>query len=163
MERGLQQGDPLSPFLFVLVVDVLHRMIGEAVRNCRISPLLVGRDHIELTHLQFADDIILFFPPEEETIKNYRRLLRCFELMSDLSINFDKSSLISINCEEQRVQRMCSVLGCKASILPVKYLGISLGENSRLMSKGVAEKLISLQKRFLWSKEDGRNGMALVK
>ncbi|XP_057742891.1 uncharacterized protein LOC130961174 [Arachis stenosperma] len=65
MERGLCQGDPLSPFLFVLVVDVLNRMIGEAVRNGRISPLLVGRDNIELSHLQFADDTILFCPPDE--------------------------------------------------------------------------------------------------
>ncbi|XP_057720056.1 uncharacterized protein LOC130934510 [Arachis stenosperma] len=172
-------------------------MIGEAIRNGRISPLLVGRDHIELSHLQFADDTILFCPPEEETIKNYRRLLRCFELMSGLSINFDKSSLISINCEESWVQGMCGVLGCKAASLPVKYLGISLGANPRLvktwkpiidkveeklslwkakalnkagklvliksvlnslpvyylslykMPKGVAEKLITLQRRFL--------------
>ncbi|XP_016178235.1 uncharacterized protein LOC107620616 [Arachis ipaensis] len=71
------------------------------VRNGRISPLLVGRDSIELSHLHFADDTILFCPPEEETIKNYKRLLRCFELMSGLSINFEKSSLIPINCEEQ--------------------------------------------------------------
>ncbi|XP_015938740.1 uncharacterized protein LOC107464324 [Arachis duranensis] len=85
MERGLRQGDPLSPFLFVLVVDVLHRMIGEVVRNDRISSLLVGRDHIELPHLQFVDDTILFCPPEEEIIKNYRRLLHCFELMSGVA------------------------------------------------------------------------------
>ncbi|XP_072090535.1 secreted RxLR effector protein 78-like [Arachis hypogaea] len=71
MEQGLRQGDPLSPFLFVLVVDVLHRMIGEAVRNGRISPLLVGRDSVELSHLQFADDTILFCPPEDETMRNY--------------------------------------------------------------------------------------------
>ncbi|XP_072076893.1 uncharacterized protein [Arachis hypogaea] len=51
MERGLRQGDPLSPFLFVLIVDVLHRMVGEAVRNERISPLLIGRDSIALSHL----------------------------------------------------------------------------------------------------------------
>ncbi|XP_057756015.1 uncharacterized protein LOC130975212 [Arachis stenosperma] len=71
MERGLRQGDPLSSFLFVLVVDILHRMIGEAVRNGRISPLLVGRDSVELSHLQFADDTILFCPPEDETMRNY--------------------------------------------------------------------------------------------
>ncbi|XP_016185980.1 uncharacterized protein LOC107627668 [Arachis ipaensis] len=100
MERGLRQGDPLSPFLFVLVIDVLHRMVGEAIRNKRILPLLIGKDNIELSHLQFADDTILFCPPEEETIRNYARLLRCFEMMSGLSINFDKSSLIPINCDQ---------------------------------------------------------------
>ncbi|XP_016206044.1 uncharacterized protein LOC107646370 [Arachis ipaensis] len=210
MERGLRQGDPLSPFLFVLVVDVLHRMISEAVRNGRITPLFVGRDNIELSHLQFADDTVLFYPPEEETIKNYKRLLRCFELMSGLAINFDKSSLIPINCDQQWVRSTCNLLGCKEATLLVCYLGIPLGANPRLiktwnpiidkveeklslwkskilnkagklvlikavlcslsvyylslykMPKVVAEKLISLQRRFLWSKEDGRNGMALV-
>ncbi|XP_015963081.1 uncharacterized protein LOC107487015 [Arachis duranensis] len=203
MERGLRQGDPLSPLLFVLVVDVLHRMLGEAVRNGRIAPLLVGRDHIELSHLQFADDTILFCPPETETIMNYKRLLRCFELMSGLSINFDKSSLISVNCEQEWVERGCRLLGCKQAVLPVRYLGISLGANPRLvktwkpiidkmeeklslwkakilnkagklvliksvlnslpiyylslykMPKAVADKLITLQRRFMWGKEDG--------
>ncbi|XP_057760992.1 uncharacterized protein LOC130981409 [Arachis stenosperma] len=150
MERGMRQGDLLSPFLFVLVVDVLNRMIGEAVRNGRISPLLVGRDHIELSHRQFADDTILFCPPEEETIKNYKRLLRCFKLMLGLSINFDKSSLIPINCGEQWVQRMCSVLGCKQATLPVKYLDILLGANPRLVKtlKPVIDKVE--EKLSLW-------------
>ncbi|XP_072088782.1 uncharacterized protein [Arachis hypogaea] len=78
MERGLRQGDPLFSFLFVLVVDMLHRMVGEAIRNGCISPLLVRRDSIKLSHLQFADNTILFCPPEEESIQNYKRLLRCF-------------------------------------------------------------------------------------
>ncbi|XP_016172731.1 uncharacterized protein LOC107615137 [Arachis ipaensis] len=107
MERGLRQGDPRSPFLFVLVVDVLHRMLGEAVRNGHISLLLW-------------------------------------------------------------VQRMSRVLGCKIASLPVKYLGIPLGANPSLpvyylnlykMPKAMAKKLIFLQRRFLWSKEDGRNGV----
>ncbi|XP_057745696.1 uncharacterized protein LOC130963611 [Arachis stenosperma] len=143
MERGLRQGDPLSPFLSVLAVDVLHRMIREAVRNGRICPLLVGRDHIELSHLQFADDTILFCPPEEETIRNYKRLLRCFELMSGLSINFEKSSFIPVNCEQSWVQKMCRLLGCKEASLPVRYLGISLGANPRLVKtwKPVIDKV----------------------
>ncbi|XP_016206964.1 uncharacterized protein LOC107647403 [Arachis ipaensis] len=187
MERGLRQGDSLSPFLFVLVVEVLHRMIGEAVRNRQISPLLVGKENIELSHLQFADDTILFCPPEEETVRNYARLL-------------------SIG------PTTCVVFwGCKEANLLVRYLGIPLGANPRRvktwkpiidkveeklslwkakvlnkagklvliksvlnslpvyylslykMPKAVAEKLISLQRRFLWSKEEGRNGIALVK
>nr|XP_025681149.1 uncharacterized protein LOC112782780 [Arachis hypogaea] len=123
MERGLRQGDPLSLFLFVLVVDVLHRMIGEAIRNGRILLLLVGRDSIELSHLHFADDTILFCPPVEEIIKNYKRLLRCFELMSGFRINFDKSSLIPINCEEQWVQHCCGETDLIAKEIPVEQGG----------------------------------------
>nr|XP_025703114.1 uncharacterized protein LOC112803876 [Arachis hypogaea] len=127
IERDLQQGDPLSPFLFVLAVDVLHRMIREAVWNRRITPLLVERDNIELSHLQFVDDTILFYPSEEDTIKNYKWLLRCFEMMSGLSINFDKSILIPVNREQSWTRQMCRLLGCKETYLPVRYLGISLG------------------------------------
>ncbi|XP_072054162.1 uncharacterized protein [Arachis hypogaea] len=196
MERSLRQGD---------------LMIGEAVRNKRILPLLIGKDNIELSHLQFVDDTILFCPPEEETIRNYARLLRCFEMMLRLTINFDKSILIPINCEGQWTYNMCNLLGCKDVSLLVRYLDISLGANPILvktwkpitdkveeklslwkakvlnkagklvliksvlnslpvyylslykMSKAVAKKLISLQRRFLCSKEEGRNGVALVK
>ncbi|XP_029152462.1 uncharacterized protein [Arachis hypogaea] len=115
MDRGLRQGDSLSPFLFVLVVDILHRMIGEAVRN------------------------------EEESIKNYKRLLRCFELMSGLSINFEKSSLIPINCDQLWVQSMCSLLGCKKAALSVKYLGIPLDANPRLEDSLLGICLVKLR------------------
>ncbi|XP_057719285.1 uncharacterized mitochondrial protein AtMg01250-like [Arachis stenosperma] len=119
MERGLRQGDPLSHFLFVLVVDVLHRMIGEAVRNGRISPQLVGQDDIALSQLQFADDTIIFCPTEEETIRNYKRLLRCFELISGLSINFEKSNFIPVNGDKQWAHKMCCLLGCEETSLSV--------------------------------------------
>ncbi|XP_016168537.1 uncharacterized protein LOC107611089 [Arachis ipaensis] len=171
----------------------------------------VGRDNIELSHLQFADDTILFCPPEEETLRNYKRLLRCFEMMSGLSINFEKSNLIPVNCSSEWMNRMCQLLGCKEAALPVRYLGISLGANLRLvktwkplldkveeklslwkakilskagklvfiksvinslpiyylslykMPNAVARRIISLQRRFFWGKDDGRPGVALVK
>ncbi|XP_057739856.1 uncharacterized protein LOC130956947 [Arachis stenosperma] len=172
---------------------------------------MVGMDNVELSHLQFADDTILFCPQETETLVNYKRLLRCFELMSGLSINFEKSSLISVNCEKEWVTNMCGLLGCGEAVLPVRYLGIPLGANPRLvktwkpiidkvedrlslwkakflnkagklvliksvlnslpvyylslykMPKGVADRIIGLQRRFQWSKEDGNNGIPMVK
>ncbi|XP_015939818.1 uncharacterized protein LOC107465352 [Arachis duranensis] len=186
-------------------------MVVEAVKNSRISPLLVGQDNIELSHLQFAYDTILFCPRDEATIRNYKRLLRCFEVLSGLSINFDNSSLILVNCDSEWSQRMCNLLGCKEASLPIKYLGVPLGANPRLvktwkliidkvedklslwkakslnkagkliliksvlnslpvyylslykMPKLIAEKLISLQMRFLWSNENGKHRIPLVK
>ncbi|XP_057723921.1 uncharacterized protein LOC130939873 [Arachis stenosperma] len=178
MERGLRQGDPLSPF-FVLVVDVLHRMVGEAVRNRRISPLVVVRDNVELSHLQFADDTILFCPPEEETMKNYKRLLRlwgfkeCTLPVKYLRIPLGENPMlvktwkpIIDNVEEKLSLWKAMVLNKVGKLvlitsvlnsLPVYYLSLYK------MPKAVAEKLISLQKSFLWSKEDGRNSMVLVR
>ncbi|XP_020972824.1 uncharacterized protein LOC110269373 [Arachis ipaensis] len=81
--------------------------------------------------------------PETETLVNYKRLLRCFELMSGMSINFDKSSLISVNCEKDWVTNMCGLLGCAEAVLPVRYLGISLGANHRLVKtwKSIIDKV----------------------
>ncbi|XP_016168583.1 uncharacterized protein LOC107611138 [Arachis ipaensis] len=78
-----------------------------------------------------------------ETVVNYTRLLCCFELMSGLSINFDKSSLISVNCEKEWVTNMCGLLGCIEAALPVRYLGIPLGANPRLVKtwKPVIDKM----------------------
>ncbi|XP_052109321.1 uncharacterized protein LOC107462284 [Arachis duranensis] len=95
-------------------------IIGEAVRNSRISLLLVGRNNIELSHLQFANDTILFCPLEKETIMNYKRLLRCFEMMSGLSINFEKSNLIPVNYNQEWVERMCQLLGYQEAAFPVR-------------------------------------------
>ncbi|XP_016170676.1 uncharacterized protein LOC107613265 [Arachis ipaensis] len=187
----------------------LHMMVGKAVRNGRIAPLLVGSAHVELSHLQFADDTILFCPPVTETILNYKRLLRCFELISGLSINFGKSNLISVNWDQGWIDHAFGLLGCQQAALPVRYLGISLGANPRLvktwkpiidkveqkhslwkakvlnksgklvliksvlnslpiyylslykMPKAVADKLIALQRNFMWCKENGNSGIAL--
>ncbi|XP_057740275.1 uncharacterized protein LOC130957436 [Arachis stenosperma] len=153
MERGLRQGDPLSSFLFVLVVDVLNRMIGEAVRN---------------------DDRILFCPLEEGIVRSYKRLLRCFEVMSGLSINFEKSSLIPVNCSQEwtkKVEEKLSLWKAKVlskarklvliksviNSLPVYYLSLYK------MPNAVARRIILLQRRFFWGKDDGRSSMALVK
>ncbi|XP_057723384.1 uncharacterized protein LOC130939286 [Arachis stenosperma] len=195
------------------VAGLERACIGWWVRQIGMdaSQLLVGRDNIELSYLQFADDTILFCPQETKTVMNYKRLLRYFDLMSGLSINFDKSNLISVNYEQDWVTDMCGLLGCVEVALPVRYLGIPLGANPRLaktwkpiidkvedklnlwkvkslnkagklvliksvlnslsvyylnlykMPKSVAEKLIGLQRRFLWSKEDGNSGIPLVK
>ncbi|KAL5555254.1 hypothetical protein UlMin_037490 [Ulmus minor] len=56
--RGLRQGDPLSPFLFILVADILGRMMDKAVRIGEVKGFKVGREEEVVSHLQFADDTL---------------------------------------------------------------------------------------------------------
>ena len=58
--RRLKQGDPLSPFLFTMAVDVMGRLMDKAKECNVIRGFVVGRDRVEILHLQFADDTLFF-------------------------------------------------------------------------------------------------------
>ena len=58
--RGLRQDDPLSPFLFTIVADVLSRMLLKAEERNVLEGFRVGRNRTRVSHLQFADDTIFF-------------------------------------------------------------------------------------------------------
>ncbi|XP_039014273.1 uncharacterized protein LOC120144227 [Hibiscus syriacus] len=69
-----------------------------------------------------------------ERILNLKRILRCFEVCSGLSINFSKSCLVGINVDEELINRLAIVCGCKIGSLPFNYLGIPLGADPRRLS-----------------------------
>nr|XP_029145792.1 uncharacterized protein LOC114924687 [Arachis hypogaea] len=131
LQRELRQGDPLSTFLFVLVGEVLNKMLERLCKKGVLRMLEVGKGKVELSHLQFANDTILFCPCDLETISNYRRVLLGFELLSSLRINYDKIVLIGLNMVDGETQRACEVLRCKEGFLPIKYLGVPLGANPK--------------------------------
>ncbi|KAG8496821.1 hypothetical protein CXB51_008038 [Gossypium anomalum] len=74
--RRLRQGDPLSPYLFILVTEALHLLLVKA----EVAGLIYGIPNIIMdqifSHLQFADEIILFLKAEEETVHNEKHILR---------------------------------------------------------------------------------------
>ncbi|XP_026377155.1 uncharacterized protein LOC113271486 [Papaver somniferum] len=94
--RGLRQGDPLSPFLFTMVMEGFCRMIAKAEENGRIAGFKVSMDGPVVSHLLFADDTLLFSADEAQSIHTMRAILTCFEFVSGLSINLTKSTAISI-------------------------------------------------------------------
>ena len=65
-------------------------MIGKVKEEGLIQLLLVGKKKLELTHLQFADNTILFCLDKVKTVNNYKRIMDCFGIMVGLSINYDK-------------------------------------------------------------------------
>lgn len=136
LERGLRQGDSLSPFLFVLVVDVLNLLIEKetnlnlwyGIEVCKNGPII-------LFHLQFADDTVLFSSPDPQSLHNIRKVLILFQLASGLQINFHKTVILGVNVEESRLGVLARHLGCKVGSFFLTYLGLPIGGNlSRLAS-----------------------------
>jgi hypothetical protein len=60
MERGFRQGDPLSPFLYLIAAEGLNITIREAVSNGIFKGVNIGRDETSISHLQYADDTLIF-------------------------------------------------------------------------------------------------------
>ncbi|GJX30644.1 putative RNA-directed DNA polymerase [Tanacetum coccineum] len=96
IERGLRQGDPLSPFLFILAVEALNVALLEATNNNVFHGIKVGTDKIHISHLQFADDALIMGEWSRSNAKNLSRILTCFHLASGLKVNFNKSKLYGI-------------------------------------------------------------------
>ena len=100
LEKGLRQGDPLSPYLFILVTEVLVGFLNKAQEKNLIQPLEIGKNKVRLKLLQFADDTLIFVPRDPLSITNYFRILDVFALMSRLSLNYNKSCIITWNPDD---------------------------------------------------------------
>jgi len=82
MQRGLRQGDPLSPFLFLLMAEVLNKMLSKAMDMRQLRGLKIGADEILLSHLQFADDTLLFCEADQQQLRLLKRILFSFQALT---------------------------------------------------------------------------------
>ena len=131
MGRGLRQGDPLSPFLFVLMAEVLNKMISKALNLRQLRGLKISVNEILLSHLQFADDTLLFCEVDQQQLRLVKRLLFSFQALSGLAVNYKKSALVVLERDEVWAQETAELLECSWVKLPILYLGIPLGANMK--------------------------------
>ena len=129
--RGLRQGDPLSPFLFTTVTDVLSRMLLRAEERSLLEGFRVGRNRTRVSHLQFANDTIFFPNTCEEDLQTLKILLLVFGHISGLKVNLDKCNFFYINLDQNHLSKLAELLDCKASDWPILYLGLHLGGNPK--------------------------------
>ena len=85
-KRGLQQGDPLTPFLFLIVAEGLASLVREATRIGVLEGIKVGEKEVEVTLLQFADDTLFVCQPNYQSILAIKAILRSFEVVSGLRL-----------------------------------------------------------------------------
>ncbi|KAL9675464.1 hypothetical protein QQ045_003666 [Rhodiola kirilowii] len=124
MKRGLRQGDPLSPFLFLVAAEGLSRILDKAVEEGVINGIDWMNNGDKLTHLQFADDTVLFYRADAMEFQNLRAILIAFEGCSGLKINFDKSLCFGIGLKVEEVSEYAKVFRCPLGGFPMKYLGM---------------------------------------
>jgi len=137
--RGLKQGDPLA----LLVAEGFSGLMRNAVDRNLFEGFTFGNSGLVVSHLQYADDTLCIGKPTVENLWAMKSLLRGFEMVSDLKINFFKSSLIGVNVDKDFMDMMCNFLNCSRGSVPFKYLGLLVGANAKSMStwEPLVEKL----------------------
>jgi hypothetical protein len=125
-QRGVRQGDLLSPILFNIVIDMLAILINRAKNGGQISVVIPNIIDEGLSILQYVDDTILFMDHNLEQAKNMKLLLAAFEPMFGLKINYHKIELFCFGEGKDQELQYEQLFGCKKCSYPFKYLGIPM-------------------------------------
>eukprot|EP00253_Pinus_taeda_P006633 PITA_06633 len=141
--RGIRQGNPISPFLFILATEGLGRYLKQERIADNIKGLRLWGNELPITHQQFVDDIMLFGEPIVREVRNLKRVLDLFAEASGMEINKDKSCTFIFNTVETVKRHLTRLLGFKQGDLPAKYLGNILDYSSKRLKnwQGILDKL----------------------
>jgi hypothetical protein len=123
-QRGLRQGDLLSPMLFIIVMDALNLLISKAAEAGLLKPL--SSRSIQHRVSLYADDVVLFLRPSESDIALTLRILHLFRNVAGLKTNIQKSSVVLIQYGDDEIASVHSLLPCCMENFPINYLGLPL-------------------------------------
>lgn len=124
-KKGLRQGDPISSSLFVMAMDILAKNLDAAVRARLFNTHLKCRYPL-ITHLSFADDMLIFFDGSEESVAGIIQVLQTFYMGSGLGLNKSKTGLFLDGFNIPEAKAMADKFGFSQGLLPVRYLGVPL-------------------------------------
>ncbi|XP_011621700.1 uncharacterized protein LOC105420276 [Amborella trichopoda] len=88
------------------------------------SGFMIPDSNIVISHIQYADDTLIFFDAESAQVSNIARFLEICDVTLGLKVNFHKSSLVGINVEADMISELAILLGCKVGSFPITYLGL---------------------------------------
>lgn len=123
-KSGIRQGDPMSPYIFVLVMEYLSRMfkVSTTKNNFHYHPKCAK---LRLTHLAFADDLIIFTRGDAHSVSIISNTLHQFGLISGLLINASKK-IFAAGITQDQFQELQNISNFSSGALPVRYLGLPL-------------------------------------
>ncbi|GJY01241.1 RNA-directed DNA polymerase, eukaryota [Tanacetum coccineum] len=125
--RGLKQGDPLSPYLFILIMESLHLSVSRAVNDGLFKGIRL-HSTLSLSHLFYADDALFIGEWSDVNLRGIIYILKCFYLASGLQINISKSQVMGVGVSRSSVEDMAASIGCSIMETNFRYLGVMVGE-----------------------------------
>ena len=144
LQRGLRQGDPLSPYLFIMCTEALIANIKKAERGKHLTGMKVAKACPSISHLLFADDSLFFCKAQKEECHTILRILKKYKEVSGQLINFQKSSIqFGHKIKESTRQELRDILGIQNLGGMRSYLGLpeSLGGSKIQVFGFVQERL----------------------
>ncbi|KAK2656123.1 hypothetical protein Ddye_009175 [Dipteronia dyeriana] len=142
--RGLCQGDPLSPYLFLICAEGLSRLIFTAERNKDIAGFRCTRGGPKISHLFFVDDSLLFSRASERDCLAIRRVLDWYALASGQMVNFHKSVMcVSKKVTTGRAANLARILGVQLVQCHERYLGLPsfAGQNRQTLFTNIKDRI----------------------
>ncbi|GJZ80916.1 RNA-directed DNA polymerase, eukaryota, reverse transcriptase zinc-binding domain protein [Tanacetum coccineum] len=124
--RGLRLGDPMSPYLFTLVMEVLNMIMIKNIKDDSRFKYHYGCKELKLTHLCFADDLLMLCNGDVDSLKVMKKSLEEFSKVSGLFPNHSKSTIFFGSMLENKKQELLEIMPFKYGKLPMKYLGVPL-------------------------------------
>jgi len=130
-ERGLRQGCPLSPLLFLLMIEGLNKMISDGKEEGSLHGINISLA-LAITHLQFVDDIVIFGSYSISDWQSLSGIFNTFSLATGMLINFEKSVLIPHGISPKQLDPIHSLFPARISSfeLGLKYLGYYIKANN---------------------------------
>lgn len=152
--RGLRQGDPLSPYLFIVCIEWLSRMMIQNMAHNNIDGIRICRGSPSISHLLFDDDSVFFLKAIVPNILNFKRIIDEYQFMSGRRINFSKSEVVfSHNVSSELREILLPLLGIQQVPAHSRYLGLPLSfvHNKSEMFKFLVER--TMRKVMGWKEK----------